>query len=237
LTCDLRAVPKDSWARRRTLSAVVIAVFPVTTKLTTIRRNVLLRDEYGECIVCVWGNHTSMMNECVVGRAVTFHRVNIQEFEGSTQLGMPKDSSMTLGNTPRTLEILEWLNDTGNDCKSVSAALALTEPAVTGIHGIVARVATETITMKDGTVSKLTCVTITSGPPQQDVSVNFWNAPQTSVAAWTDKQHHSVNLTMVRCNVQTTGNRYESISGLSKITLRCNAELESWWFTPRQAAE
>jgi hypothetical protein len=53
LTCDLRATPKESWAKRRTLSAVVLAVFPVTHKLTTIRRNVLLRDEHGVCVVCV----------------------------------------------------------------------------------------------------------------------------------------------------------------------------------------
>ena len=134
MTCDLRSVPKDCWQRRRTLSAVILAVFPVSTTISTIRRNVLLRDEHNECIVCVWGNHTTMLNESAVGRAVTFHRVNIQEHEGTLQLGMPKDSSVALGNTPRTLEILEWLHETGNENKSVLEMLALTEPAIHGTN-------------------------------------------------------------------------------------------------------
>jgi hypothetical protein len=61
---------------------VVITVFPVTAKMGTIRRNVVLRDEYGECVVCVWGNHTSILNESTIGRSVTFQRVCIQEYEG-----------------------------------------------------------------------------------------------------------------------------------------------------------
>jgi hypothetical protein len=102
---------------------------------------------------------------------------------------------------------------------------------------MMARVATESVTMKDGKVSKLTCVTISSGPPQVDISVNFWNAPQTRVALWDAMLHHSVNLTMVRCNIKSTGNRYESIGGLSKIALSCDPTLETWWFTPRPTAD
>jgi hypothetical protein len=236
LTCDLRATPKESRAKRRTLSAVVLAVFPVTPKNSTIRRNILLRDEHGECMVCVWGNHTTMLNESVVGRAVTFHRVNIQEHEGILQLGTPKDSSITLGNTPRTLEILDWLHEHGNVCTTVQAALALTQPAVHGVHGILAKVATETITMKDGKMSKLTCMTISSGPPQVDIVVNFWNAPPARVASWEDMIHHSVNLTMVRCNVQSTGNCYDSIGNHSRLAIVVNSELETWWFQPRPTA-
>lgn len=48
----------------------MITVFPVTAKMGTIRRNVVLRDEYGECVVCVWGNHTSILNESTIGRSV-----------------------------------------------------------------------------------------------------------------------------------------------------------------------
>ena len=32
--------------------------------------------------VCVWGNHTSILNESTIGRSVTFQRVCIQEYEG-----------------------------------------------------------------------------------------------------------------------------------------------------------
>lgn len=233
MTCDLRATPKASWAKRRTLSAVVLAVFPVTINLTTIRRNVLLRDEHGECIVCVWGNHTTMLNESAVGRAVTFQRVNIKEHEGSMQLGTPKDSSIALGNTPRTLEILEWLHENGKAIKTVQAALEITQPTVHGIHGILARVATETVTMKDGKISKLTNVTVSSGPPQVDISVNFWNAPPARICTWEAMVHHSVNLTMVRCNVKSTGNCYDAIGEHTKLAISLNEQLETWWFEPR----
>jgi hypothetical protein len=83
-------------------------------------------------MVCVWGNHTSMLDEQTVGRAVTFQRVTIQEHEGALQLGTPKDSSMSLGNTPRTLEILEWLHASGGEFKTVQEALAIAQPAVHG---------------------------------------------------------------------------------------------------------
>jgi hypothetical protein len=236
LTCDLRALPKDSWAKRRTLSAVVLAVFPVTSKLTTIRRNVLLRDEHGECVVCVWGNHTTMLNESSVGRAVTFHRVNVQDFEGTLQLGTPKDSSIALGNTPRTLEILEWIHENGNACKTVQAAMELTQPSVLGIHGILARVSTETITMKDGRISKLTSITLSAGPPQVEVTINFWNAPPARVATWDDMVHHAINITMVRCNVKATGNCYDCIGDHSRLALCGNDLLEKWWFDPKTCA-
>ena len=68
----------------------------------------MLRDEHGECLACVWGNHTQIINESTIGRAVTFCRVAIQEYEGTIQLSMPKDSSISIGNTPLTAPILTW---------------------------------------------------------------------------------------------------------------------------------
>jgi len=68
----------------------------------------VLRDEHGECMACVWGNHTQIINESTIGRAVTFLRVAVQEFEGAIQLAMPKDCSISIGNTPITAPILTW---------------------------------------------------------------------------------------------------------------------------------
>jgi hypothetical protein len=91
--------------------------------------------------------------------------------------------------------------------------------------------------MKDAKVAKLTIMTISSGPPQLDVMVNFWNAPPARIAAWEQMLHHSVNLTMVRCNCKSIGNRYESIGGFSKLAVSYNEPLETWWFKPRPTIE
>lgn len=119
LTCDLSVVPKDKWNKRRTLSAVVLAVLPIKSKGSTVRRNVILRDECGECWITVWGNHTNIIDESAVGRPITLQRVCLTEFEGQIQISMPKDSSVSLGNTPNTAPIMIWLQRVGNTPQSV----------------------------------------------------------------------------------------------------------------------
>ena len=155
-------------------------------------------------------------------------------FEGALQLSTPKDSSMNLGNTPRTIEILEWLNNIGNSTQMIMQALEIKIPSVIGIHGILARVATETITMKDGRVSKLTTLTASTGPPHTDVTVKYWNAPPARVAKWEEMVHQAVNVTMVRCTISSTGNRFDAIDGLTKVTPCYNEDLEAWWLKPRE---
>lgn len=233
LTCDLTAIPKDKLNKKRTLSAVVIAVLPIKTKASTIRRNVVLRDEYGECVMCVWGNHTQILNESSVGRSITGFRVCVQEFEGALQVSMPKDSSITIGNTPKSLPILNWLYKVGNSIITVPQALALSTPSVVAIHGILSKVTSETITMKEGKVVQLTTVSIADGPPHAVVLINFWHARPDQVTMWESMLHQAVKANMIRCNVKAErGNSYESIGALSRITIETNTTLEDWWFTP-----
>lgn len=233
LTCDLQSVPKETWGKRRTLNAVVIAVLPIKTKATTIRRNVVLRDEHGECMVCVWGNHTQIINEGAVGRAVTFHRICIQEYEGILQITTPKDSSISVGNTPNTAPILSWLHNAGSNWQTVVEALALTTSSVIGLHGILAKVVSEQITMKDGKVCNLTTITVANGPPLQTTSVNFWHTKSDQVSKWEDMLHQGVNVAMIRCvHEKERGNRFESVGSLSTITRAYNASMEQWWLKP-----
>ena len=227
-------MPKETWSKRRTLNAVVIAVLPIKTKATTIRRNVVLRDEHGECMVCVWGNHTQILNEGAVGRAVIFHRICIQEYEGSLQITTPKDSSISVGNTPSTASILSWLVTAGSNLLTVEQALALNTPSVIGLHGILAKVVSETITMKDGKVCNLTTITVANGPPLETTSVNFWHAKADHVSLWEDMVHQGVYVTMIRCvHEKERGNRFESIGSLSKITRAKNETMEQWWLKPK----
>ncbi len=119
LTCNLSLIPKDRWNKRRSMSAIVLATLPVQSKSSTVRRNVVLRDELDECTVTVWGNHTNILNEASIGRPVTLQRVCLTEFEGKIQVAMPKDSSVSLGNTAQTIPIMHWMQRVGTTAVSV----------------------------------------------------------------------------------------------------------------------
>jgi hypothetical protein len=119
LTCNLSLIPKDRWNKRRSLSAIVLATLPIQSKSSTVRRNVVLRDEQDECTVTVWGNHTNILNEAAIGRPVTLLRVCLTEFEGKIQVAMPKDSSVCLGNTAQTIPILHWMQRVGTTAMTV----------------------------------------------------------------------------------------------------------------------
>ena len=231
LTCDVSQVPKDKWTKRRTLSAVVIAVLPVKVKGSTTRRHIVLRDEHGECVVCVWGNHTQVVNESTIGRSITIFRVTLQDYEGAVQISMPKDASIVLGNTVQTTPILSWLHKKGNNCMPVKVAALLESASIIAIHGVLAKVTTESITMKDGPEHKLTTVILADGPPQSVVPIQFWNAKPDQVSNWKSMLHESVNATYIRCHISVQrGTVYESIGTMTKITRITDPQLEKWWF-------
>jgi hypothetical protein len=163
LTCDLRAIPRDRWNKRRSLSAVVIAVFAIQSKAATVRRNVVIRDEIAECVVTVWGNHTNVLNEAIIGRPITLLRVCLTEYEGKIQIAMPKDSSISIGNTPATAPIMLWMQRAGSNmltvqqvrCEQIVNCLSITDcfvqaiageaTSVIGLHGILAKVDQEDV--------------------------------------------------------------------------------------------
>ncbi len=120
MTCDLAAIPRDKWNKRRSLSAIIISVLPIKTKAATVRRDVILRDQHAECYVTVWGNHTNIINECTIGKPITLQRICVTEYEGKLQIAMPKDSSVTMGNTQQTVPIIQWLHNAGSTFHSVT---------------------------------------------------------------------------------------------------------------------
>ena len=120
MTCDLAAIPRDKWNKRRTLSAIIISVFPIKTKAATVRRDVILRDQHSECNVTVWGNHTNIVNEGSIGKPITMQRICLTEYEGKLQIAMPKDSAVLMGSTHLTAPIMQWLNTAGSVFHTVS---------------------------------------------------------------------------------------------------------------------
>ena len=253
LTCNLLLIPKERWNKRRSMSAIVVATLPIQTKSSTVRRNVVLRDELNECTVTVWGNHTNVLNEASIGRPVTLLRVCLTEFEGKIQVAMPKDCSVALGNTVQTIPIMHWMQRVGTTAVSVQQvrtqqhiytccyrfttpqAIAVSQSTVVCIHGILAKVVHEMVQMKDGTQRPLTTITIADGPPKVALLIQFWNASTGMGEMFEQLLHLAVNVTKIRVIADPErGNRYESIGAHSKVTSSKNSALETWWFKPEQ---
>jgi hypothetical protein len=231
LTCNLTVVPKISHNKRRTLSAVIISVLPIYTKGSTVRRNVILRDEHGECIVCVWGNHTTVLHDGCIGRPITFNRVSVQEHEGKLQLNMPKDSSVALGSTPKTNKIQAWLDVVGLSPIAVSEAIALKNTTIICVHGILAKVTSETVTLKTGIERALTTIAVAAGPPKSFLYIQFWNVTHAQAEKWEDMLHVAVNVNKIRCSSDPDrGNSFESIGDVSSVVRSADIPLEDWWF-------
>ncbi len=175
LTCDLSLIPKDQYNKRRTLIAVVIAVEQIKTKGNFTRRTVLLRDAEHECEVCVWGNHTHLLNESSIGRPVTLNRVCLTEFLDRVSIHMPKDSSVNLGSSPNTIPIMQWFNQSGHNSISVAAALEYPKSDVIAIVGILGRIVSEIVTSKDGQTENVTTIYIAAGPPRIFLTIALIN--------------------------------------------------------------
>jgi hypothetical protein len=184
LTCNLELVPKDQYNRRRRLIAVVIGVEQIKTKGNFTRRNVILRDAHNECEVCVWGNHTHLLNESSIGRPVTLNRICLTEFLEKVAIHMPKDSSVNLGASPDTVAIMQWFNQSGHTSISVENALELPKSDIVAITGILGRVLCEIVTNKDGQTENITTLYIVSGPPRVFVTVDFINPKQEKIDSY-----------------------------------------------------
>lgn len=184
LTCNLALVPKDQYNRRRRLIAVVIGVEQIKTKGNFTRRNVILRDACNECEVCVWGNHTHLLNESSIGRPVTLNRICLTEFLEKVAIHMPKDSSVNLGASPDTTAIMQWFNQSGHASTSVESALELTKSDIIAITGILGKVQCEIVTNKDGQTENITTLYIIAGPPRVLLTIEFTNAKQEKVDSY-----------------------------------------------------
>jgi len=184
LTCDLAAIPKDQYNRRRKLIAVIIGVDQIKTKGSFSRRSVILRDAHDECEVCVWGNHTHLLNESSIGRPVTLNRVCLTEFMEKVSIHMPKDSSVNLGASPDTLQITQWFNQSGHASMSVVAALEITKSSIIAITGILGKILSEIVTSKDGQTENNTTLYIVAGPPRVVLYITFVNQKQDKIDSY-----------------------------------------------------
>jgi len=184
LTCDYTQVPKDRYSRRRKLTAIIIAVEPVIAKLTSLRRHVILRDEHGECDVCVWGNHTHILNEASIGRAVTFNRICLKEYEGDVQIHMPKDASVIFGTTSETVPVVSWFKQAGCTAITVPVALELLSSSIICISGMLGKIVSEQVTTKDGTMREVTTLYIAHGPPRIVVAIEMFDVDPDKIATY-----------------------------------------------------
>jgi hypothetical protein len=246
MTCNLSLIPKDQYNKRRTLIAVIIAVDQIKTKGSFTRRNVVLRDAHHECEVCVWGNHTHLLNESSIGRPVTLNRICLTEFAEKVSIHMPKDSSINLGSSPDTIPLMQWFNQSGHTAISVSEALECQKSDVIAIVGILGRIVSEIVTSKDGQTENVTTFYIVAGPPRIVVTIAFVNPKSEKIDSCQVRVlmlnciyyftsplqaflHRVVKISKVRCEVLPTGPRFKSIGAITFVTPSEDNDLSSWW--------
>ncbi len=107
----------------------------------------------------------------------------------------------------------------------------MTDTTITCVHGILAKVTTENITLKTGIERALTTIALASGPPKAFLHIQFWNVTNGHAKKWEGMLHEAVNVTKVRCTAdKERGNSFESIGDVSTIVRNANTTLEDWWF-------
>ena len=231
LTCDLAAMPKEKWNRKFTLAAIVIGVQPVIKNESATRRNVVLRDEDSECMVCLWNNATTVITEDCIGRPVLLLGVTLKEYEGKPQLKLPKTSSISIGIRPETRGVQEWFHYAASNVLSVTDATKLVGPQVISVSGVVARFVEQTIVTLSGEVRNLVTVYIGGGPPLATIGIQFWNPPTSFASECQSVLLRPVVVTKLRAYLDNQrGSTFESIGNITTIAFKRDDQLEKWWF-------
>jgi hypothetical protein len=149
-----------------------------------VRRNVTLRDSFAECEICVWGNHTHILNESSIGRPVTFNRICLTEYMQNVSVHMPKDASLILGSSPETVMVMKWFQQMGNTHVTIADALQLQVSNIIGIVGILGRIVSEIVTTKDGQTRDITTLFILAGPPCIVLTIELISHKQEKIDAY-----------------------------------------------------
>jgi hypothetical protein len=143
---------------------------------------VVLRDASGECIVCLWNNHSSIVTDESVGRPVFFAGVTIGELDGAPVLKLPKAASISIGDRPETRAVKEWWNAQGSQVIDVGLAeKGFTGPQIVSVKGMLAKIVDQQIITQSGASRNLVTLHIASGPPTSSITVQFWNSNGASV--------------------------------------------------------
>jgi len=100
INCNLSTMPRNLIGQSCSLSAICVHVHPLRRgglSGTIESRTIVLRDNFGECTICVWGDHVHMFDVEPIGRSVTLGRINLKIFANAMAICMSKDSSIVIG--------------------------------------------------------------------------------------------------------------------------------------------
>ena len=65
---------------------------------TKERRAIELRDQFGECKICVWGDYVHMFDHDPIGRSVTLCGITLTMYANTMHICWTKDSSIVVGS-------------------------------------------------------------------------------------------------------------------------------------------
>jgi len=236
LRCNLSETPKVQWSKRFNLPAIIISVQPIIKTEMAIRRYVVCRDSSGECIVCLWNSHSSIITEDSVGRPVLFSGVTIGELDGAPTLKLPKSASISIGDRMETREVKEWFRTQGVEVLDVcTAEKGFTGPQIISVKGMLGKIVEQSIITQSGATRNLITLHI-AGAPNSRIAIQFWSSSndKTEAQILEAMLHKPVVITKMRAYIDIMrGSTFESISTVTKVTRTHDEELQTWWFTPK----
>ncbi len=215
---------------------MVISVQPIIKTEMAIRRYVVCRDASGECIVCLWNSHSSIITEDSVGRPVLFLGVTIGELDGAPNLKLPKSASISIGDRMETREVKEWFRTQGAEVLDVSTAeKGFTGPQIISVKGMLGKIVEQSIIIQSGATRNLITLHI-AGVPNSKIAIQFWSSSNDKKDTQTFEAmlHKPVVVTKIRAFIDIMrGSTFEAISTVTQVNRTHDEELQTWWFTPK----
>jgi hypothetical protein len=102
INCNLSTVPHTMIGKSCSLSAICIRVHPVRQRDGTTgvikRREIELGDQFGDCMISVFGEHVHLFDHDPIGRPVTLSGFDLLMYANTISICLRKDSTILVGS-------------------------------------------------------------------------------------------------------------------------------------------
>ena len=102
INCNLSILPHNLIGKSCSLSAICIRVGPVSQRDGTTgvfkRREIELRDQFGDCMISLFGDHVHLFDHDPIGRPVTLSGFDLLMYKDKISICLRKDSTILVGS-------------------------------------------------------------------------------------------------------------------------------------------
>ena len=225
VSCDLSHVGLFNASMRFSFQAVVLIVYPASTKPD--RRHLQLIDSRGSTGLTVWGPHVALFSSASVGQVVRISRLSLIVHQGKKGLSLGRDSTVIFVDVKSACEESKWWQSLLNAAPlRVIDVHDCEDDQVICVSGIVGTLSTETKRVKDDD-KELLCMRLTDSTGYVDV--RSWCHSEAELARF---REHPLLLKRVRVTSFGGMKILELLDGsgtaMSEIFIGA-AELRQYW--------